>query len=169
MQGVTTAIVAFIFVCIVFPKLVQNKAQYYVAVFCAIGIILLDALAVMISLGEHSSLRVLLYVAVAVLQIIAILMVFMGCGGASLSELAGEMGNAIEVIRRGGEEKEVIIPLSGEMARLKAQRDAERAAAGVAGHGEPQRYEINDPPVVVRPPPPPPPPQRETGSIPLEP
>lgn len=166
MEGVTTAIVAFIFVCIVFPKVVRNKTQYYVAVFAVIAIIGLDALSTAISTGEHASLRVFLYFAAAICQVIAIAMLFLGCGGASLSELAGEMGNAFEVIRRGGDEKEVIIPLSGEMAKLKAQREAERAAAAHAG-GEAGRYEINDPPIVVRPPPPAPP--RETGSLPLEP
>lgn len=167
MEGVTTAIVLFLFVCVVIPKLIQNRTQYYAAVFCVLLIIALDALAQAISLSEHASLRVFLYFAAALLQIIAILMLFMGCGGSSLSDIAGEMGEAIEVIRRGGDQKEVIIPLSGEMARLKAQRDAERAAgAGRHDAGEPQRYEISDPTPVV---PPPPAKPRDTGPLPLEP
>lgn len=159
MEGVTTAILLFVFVCIVFPKLIQNKTQYYAAVFCVVGIILLDAVSQAISLSEHASLRVFLYFGVALLQIIAVVSLFLGCGGASLSDLAGEMNNAIEVIRRGGEQKEVIIPLSGEMARLKAQREAEKEAAAA------DRIVINSPPP---PQPPPSAPPKDLGPLPLD-
>ena len=32
MEGVTTAIVAFVFVCIIFPHIIKNRPQYYAAV-----------------------------------------------------------------------------------------------------------------------------------------
>ena len=66
----------------------------------------------------------------------------------SWNELKGEFGNAYEVIRRGGEEKEVIIPLTG--AQPKSRDDDEATA---------ERIQIN---------PPSPKPRREDPQIPLE-
>ena len=45
MHGVTTAIVAFILACLIFPKVVKNKPQYYAAVGLVLGVIFFDALA----------------------------------------------------------------------------------------------------------------------------
>jgi hypothetical protein len=46
MEGVTTAIVAFLFVCMVFPNIVKNKTHYYVAYVIVAVVILLTGLAV---------------------------------------------------------------------------------------------------------------------------
>jgi hypothetical protein len=123
MQGVTTALVSFLFVCVVFPNLVKNRAQYYGAFAAICLIILLDALAIAIHPTEVAGLRVFAYAAVAFLQIAAIVLLFLAAGGITWRELADDMKDAYEVIRRGGEEKEVIIPLSGELARNMGKRD----------------------------------------------
>src|SRR5882672_9457978 len=98
MQGVTTALVAFIFFCVIFPERVKNRPQFYAALFLICGIILLDALGHMIG---NPGFQVFGYFAVAFLQVGAILLLFMAAGGLSWQDLKDEMGNAYEVIRRG--------------------------------------------------------------------
>src|SRR4051794_4216427 len=115
MEGVTTAIVAFIFVCVVYPQLVKNKTQFYAAFAAVLVIILLHSLGLM--LRDSAGFQVFAGFMSGLLQIGAILLLFMSCGGVSLREIASEMGRAYEVIRRGEEEKTVIIPLTGEMPR----------------------------------------------------
>ena len=102
MQGVTTALVAFIFFCVIFPERVRNKPQFYAGLGLICLIILLDALS--FALGA-SGFRVFSYFATAFLQVGAILVMFMAAGGLSWNELKDEMAHSYEVIRRGGEEK----------------------------------------------------------------
>src|SRR3954447_14455994 len=103
MQGVTTAIVGFIFVCLAFPHFIKHKPQYYAAVACVIFVIAVDAF----TSGRF------FYAIIASLQIFAIILLILATGGLTARELAGEMVRAYEVIRRGEEEKTVIIPLTG--------------------------------------------------------
>jgi hypothetical protein len=120
MEGVTTAIVAFLFVCVVFPNLVKNKPQWYAALAAVIVVIFFNALrfAFMESVGL---LRFTGFIT-GMLQIGAILLLVLSTGGLSPRELAGEMKRAYEVIRRGEEEKEVIIPITGEQPRPREDR-----------------------------------------------
>ena len=120
MQGVTTALVAFIFFCVIFPERVKNSPQFYAALALICGIIILDALGYAIG-GKFA---VLVYFAEAFLQVGAILLLFLAAGGITWRELRGDMANAFEVIRRGGEEKEVIIPLTGQQPRPRDPSDA---------------------------------------------
>ncbi|HEY7090918.1 MAG TPA: hypothetical protein VH518_22670 [Tepidisphaeraceae bacterium] len=167
MQGVTTALVAFLFVCVIFPNLVKNRPQYYAAFAAICIVIILDALA--FAIGAYGF-RVFVYVAEAFLQVAAILMLFLACGGLSWRELGADMKQAFEVIRRGGEEKEVIIPLSGDMARLKAERDADRRSSAPETESGHERIVINDPTSPTPPSPAGPKPDpADKGSIPLEP
>jgi hypothetical protein len=118
MQGVTVAIVLFIFYCVLFPKMVRNKPQFYAALILIFAVIILDALAHVISSTKFDMFA---YFAVAVLQILCILVLFLAAGGLSARELGGEMLHAIEVIRRGEEEKEIIIPRTGQQPRVKEE------------------------------------------------
>jgi hypothetical protein len=120
MEGVTTALVAFIFVCVVYPQTVKNRPQYYAALAFICVIILLDGLARMLS---SPTFGVFVYAVTAFLQVCTILLLFLSAGGITWRELAGDMSNAFEVIRRGGE-KEVIIPLSGAQPKPRAERSA---------------------------------------------
>ena len=79
---------------------------------------------------------------------------FMAAGGLSWNELKDDMAHSYEVIRRGGEEKEIIVPLSG-------QKPKPRRAAGETSDSDTvdedvprQRIDINDqlPPSAVPPP-----------------
>ena len=122
MEGVTTAIVAFIFVCIVYPRLVKHRPQYYAAVGMAMGIILMDALGRMTD--EKSSFRVFAYFVGAFLQIIAFVMLILCTGGLTAGELAGEMFKTVDLVRRGGEKETIVVPLRGEKPKPRAEREA---------------------------------------------
>jgi len=125
MNGVTTAIVAFCFVGLAMPGLVKNRAQYYIGLAAALAIIFLDGFAHLIDKG---ALAALLYMACAVLQMIALIAFVLCAGGISFSQFRSEMTESIEVLRRGETQKEVIIPLPEEIRRkvdeaaLKAER-----------------------------------------------
>lgn len=114
MEGVTTAIVLFIFVCVIYPQLVKHKPQFYGAFTALLIIILLHSLSSMIGTAGF---QVFAGFLTGLLQLIAIILLFMSCGGISLRELAGDMARAYEVIRRGESEKTVIIPLTGEQPK----------------------------------------------------
>ena len=116
MQGVTAALVAFFFVCVVFPSLVKNRPQFYAALAAIVLIILLDAVAHMISGKEPGPFAAVAYVFTAILQVGAILLLFLSTGGLTARELAGDMKRAYEVMRRGEEQKSVIIPLTSPLA-----------------------------------------------------
>ena len=151
MQGVTTALVAFIFFCVIFPERIKHRPQFYAAFALICLIILMDALSYMIG---ATGFRVFAYFAVAVLQVGTICLLFLAAGGITWRDLGGELSNAFEVIRRGGEEKEVIVPLHGEVPRSKDAYSDQPAA---------ERINIDEPapsPATTRPPEPP--------SIPLE-
>src|SRR5687767_1834367 len=120
MEGVTTAIVAFIFVCVVYPTIVKNKTQFYAAFGALLIIILLHSLNIMFG-RESAGFQVFSGAVTGLLQLAAILLLFMSCGGVSLREIGAEMGRVYEVIRRGEEEKTVIVPLHGEMPKPRQQ------------------------------------------------
>jgi hypothetical protein len=127
MHGVTTAIVLFILACLIFPKVVKNKPQYYSAVGAVLLAILLDALARVIGAGGFTKFA---YLLTAILQIGAVFLLILSAGGLTVSDLAGELADTIEVIRRGGEEKEIIIPRRGETPRPRAARDEDDRRLG---------------------------------------
>jgi hypothetical protein len=119
MDGVITAIVVFFFICILFPKLVKNHAQFYVAFALILLIILMETLGVMFA--SQGFLR-FVHVMVGLFTIGAMLLLVLATGGLSLKDLSGEFLTAFEVIRRGESEKEVIVPLTGEMPKPRKPR-----------------------------------------------
>jgi len=134
MEGVTTAIVGFIFVCVVFPHLVKNKTQFYGAFACVLFIILLHSLNTMIGAVGF---QVFAGALTGILQVCAIVLLFLAAGGITLRELGAEMGRAYEVMRRGENEKTVIVPLSGEMPKP-------RQAGGGGGGGGTASRDVDD-------------------------
>src|SRR5688572_2394490 len=105
MEGVITAIVAFIFVCIVYPRIVRHKAQFYAAVGAIVVILLFQSLGIMIGSGGF---RVFVGALTGLLTLVAFVMMILSTGGLSLHELTTDIRGAFEVVRRGEEEKEVI-------------------------------------------------------------
>lgn len=160
MAGVTTAIVAFILACLVFPNVIKNKPQYYAAVALVLIIILLDALTRIISSGGFRAFVVLM---TAIFQVGAIFLLILSAGGLSVRDLAGDLADTIEVVRRGGE-KEIIVPRRGETPR---RRDDEEDRS--------ERIDLDAELRASHPPPPAPPPAaasprpqgEDRGTIPL--
>src|SRR5947199_291271 len=113
MEGVTTAIVLFVFVCVIYPQLIKNKTQFYGAFAMLLVIILLHSLGLMIGISS-AGFQVFAGAMTGLLQIGAIVLLFSAAGGISMRELTGEMAKAYEVIRRGDHEKTIIVPLTGE-------------------------------------------------------
>ncbi len=120
LEGVTTAIVAFIFVCVIYPALVRNKTQFYAAFTAVLIIILLHSLNMMFG-TTSAGFQVFAGAFTGLLQVAAMVLLFMACGGVGVREIAGEMKRAYEVIRRGEEEKTVIIPIGSEQPRPRQQ------------------------------------------------
>ena len=86
--------------------------------------------------------RAVCYVLAAFAQIIAVVMLFLATGGLTFGAVRGDM---IEVLRRGEDQKEVIIPLSDE-AKKTIRANQEAAARRVkSDEGEPKVYTIDDP------------------------
>lgn len=134
MDGVKTAIVGFIFVCIVLPHIVKNRHQYYMALVIVLLGMLLQVLANAFSQPGAGFWRVC-YTFDLLLQAVAILLLVMAAGGLSASELAGNMARAYEVMRRGEEEKEIIIPLPTDAPRPRYDRQE---------RDEPARYALDE-------------------------
>lgn len=126
---VLTAIVGFMFVCIVFPNLVKNRPQFYSAFGLVVLILLLRALAAMFGSAGFSN---FIHVVNEFMTIGALVLVVLATGGISLRELGGEFKNAFEVIRRGESEKEVIVPLMGEMPKPRKRPEPEMGDLPIA-------------------------------------
>jgi len=122
-EGVTAAIVAFVFVCLVFPSLVKNRQQYYAALGAILIVIFLHALGLMIKAAGFIVFEGFI---TAILQIGAIVMLVLCVGGLTVRDFADDM---IEVVRRGEHEKEVIIPLPPHLQAQKEVRSAEKEDA----------------------------------------
>jgi hypothetical protein len=119
MHGVTTAIVAFILACLIFPQVVKNKPQYYAAVGLVLLVILFEAIARMVNAPGFFKFVTLL---TAIFQMAALFLLILSAGGLTVRDLAGDLADTFEVIRRGGE-KEIIIPRRGETPKPRARRD----------------------------------------------
>jgi hypothetical protein len=148
MDGVKTAIVGFIFVCIILPHLIKIRAQYFMAVAVFLVGMVFNLLAFAFTPSAASmelpgGFVKFCLVADGVCQIGAVILLFLSAGGMSIGQLAGEFGRAYEVMRRGEDQKTVIIPLSGQQRHYVDEDDEEDA---------PARCEINTEP---SPPPPP--------------
>jgi len=122
MHGVTTALVVYQLACLAFPNLVRHKPQYYWSILFIGLIIILDAVATIF--GERNPVTVLCYVFAAFFQLAAVGLLMLSTGGLTPGELAGEFKNAYEVMRRGEDTKEVIVPLSGQPATPREHRRA---------------------------------------------
>jgi hypothetical protein len=130
MEGVTTAIVAFIFVCLIYPHLIKHKPQFYAALGLVLVIILLDAIGHMVAPTSPTSGEALYrvtYVFAALMQMLAILLLVLCVGGLTVSDLAGEVSNTVEVMR-WGEDKPVLVPLRGETPKPRAETAPAAAA-----------------------------------------
>ena len=117
LDGVTTVLVAFLFVCLVLPSMVRNRSQFYAAMACLVGVIVAHTLSLMFD-GSPAMLTGLA-VATGALQVVGFLLLVLCVGGLTVRQLAGDMAKAYEVIRRGETTKEVIIPIGEQAGRRR--------------------------------------------------
>lgn len=121
-EGVTAAVIGFIFLCIAFPHLVKKRQPFYLALWVVIGVILLQSIREMLQKVEILPNIILGFC--GLLLIVAVLALVVATGGFSIGELKS---NLIEVVRRGEEEKEYIIPIGGGAGgeQPRRRRDAD--------------------------------------------
>lgn len=134
MEGVTTAIVAFIFVCLIWPHIVKNKPQYYGALALVLLIILFGAIAQM-AIGR--GLWRVMYVLIAVAQILSILLLVMSIGGLTARQLRSEMMDTVQTLRHGGQEKPMEVPRTSQTPKPGEEPIAPPPAAPNATTGQP--------------------------------
>jgi len=136
---VKTAIVGFMLVCLIYPTIIKHRHQYYMALaLFVLGLLFLV-------LGEVFSSQFVLgfteggglnrvevgrfwrvcHVIDGLLDIMVVILLVLASGGLSIRELAGNIGRAYEVMRRGETEKEVIIPLTGQQPKMKEEEEEE--------------------------------------------
>lgn len=156
LDGVTTALVAFVLVGLVWPHVIKKQREFYAIVAILIVIILFHALTVML---QSAGFTVFAGVITGLLQALGLGMAVMSTGGLGARQLAGEIGKTVEVMRRGSEEKEIIIPIEGLQLKKKPQEEPEHVV-----------YTIDTPPGPANPADPPGPakPPPGSGSIPME-
>jgi hypothetical protein len=141
LDGVTTVLVAFLFVCLIFPSIVKNRSQYYAALAGVILILLLHTLTLM--LNKSGAFLTASSVFTGLLQIAVLLLLVLCVGGLTARQLAGDMARAYEVIRRGETEKEVVIPIGDQAGpRRRGSGDEPQAVyhidtSQIAGRTEP--------------------------------
>lgn len=120
MEGLTSVIVLFIFACFIYRDLVRHRPQFYAAFACVLVVILFNTLAATILNVNFT--RFVLFLT-GVLQAAAILLLAMSVGGLSASAFAGEARGALDALRRGGDDRPVIVPLTGEVPKAREYRD----------------------------------------------
>jgi hypothetical protein len=145
-MDLTTPLIAFLLVCLIFPKIVRNRPQFYMSFAILVLILLLNIVASMFH--ERTGFVYFLSVIVEVLRLIVFILLVLCAGGLSLHELSGEVFRSFEVMRRGDTEKTVIIPLTGQKPKVRDQED-----------DQPVRQSIDTPT---------PPPPDSSSSIPLD-
>ncbi|HEY7115661.1 MAG TPA: hypothetical protein VH475_03685 [Tepidisphaeraceae bacterium] len=162
MEGITTAMVAFIFVCIIFPRLVRHHAQFYIAFGLIIVMLFFSSLAAIVRSDRFWAFVGGLN---GLLQLASLILLVLSTGGLSLGDLAGEFKGAFEALRKGPDaDKPVIVPLTGAQPM---PRSSEGQAASAV-------HTIETPPpppaagVATAPPPPAARNAPDAGSIPLE-
>ena len=109
-DGVTTVLVAFMFVCLVLPSMVKHRPQFYAGLACIAGIIVVHTAMLMFGAFTFGP------VVIGLLQLLALLLLVLCVGGLTVKQLAGDMAKAYEVVRRGETEKEIIIPIGDAIA-----------------------------------------------------
>jgi hypothetical protein len=169
MQGVTTAIVAFLFAGVIWPQVIKHRVQFYAALIVVCLIILFDSIGRM-----WPSTNTALTALNGLLQIVGVVMCVLSTG-MSAKDLSGEVFHTIDVVRRGGEKETIIVPLRGEQPKPRGG-----GGAGAAGVGpgrvdldrdiaaEEAALDAEESPRPVAPPTPRPPARPADTSIPLE-
>ncbi|HEV8378915.1 MAG TPA: hypothetical protein VGP99_08695 [Tepidisphaeraceae bacterium] len=119
-MDLTTPLIAFLFVCLIFPKIVRNRPQFYISFGLLVLILLLNIVG---RVFPNDRFIYFLSVIIDVLRLVVFILLVLCAGGLSLHELTGEVFRSFEVMRRGDTEKTVIIPLTGQKPKVKEEPD----------------------------------------------
>lgn len=119
MHGITTILVAFVLIGTVFPSLIKDLQQFQAVIGVTLFIILLDCIG---HFAPGTGLEKLMYAVIALLQITSIFMLVLCTRGQSMGEFADSMHKTIDLVRRGGEKDEIIVPLRGEQPKERNSR-----------------------------------------------
>ncbi|MFI5381305.1 MAG: hypothetical protein ACHRHE_18565 [Tepidisphaerales bacterium] len=132
MDGINTAVVGYLLLCMLWPHLVRGKAYYYLSLASVLAYILLHALA---ACFDPSGIMIRAINVVAIFSSgLALVLAVLASGGLTVREFAGEMGSAFDAFRRGDDtDKPVIVPITGEQPRKRDDEVDPR-----------DRYSIND-------------------------
>src|SRR5688572_5764927 len=108
--ALTLPLIAFLFVCLIFPKIVRNRPQFYIS-FALLVLILLFNILSAIFMRFEGFVRFMTIMS-HIFLLGAFILLVLCAGGLSLHELSGEVFRSFEVMRRGDTEKTTIIPLT---------------------------------------------------------
>jgi predicted PurR-regulated permease PerM len=130
MDGINTAVVGYLLLCMLWPHLVKSKAYYYLSLAAVLLYILLSALgACFAGYGISRAIAVVATLTCGFALVLAVL----ASGGLTIREFAGEMGSAFDAFRRGeDQDKPVIVPITGEQPKKRDEADPR------------DRYAVND-------------------------
>jgi hypothetical protein len=117
-MDLTTPLIGFLFVCLIFPKLVRNRPQFYLSFGLLVLILVLNIVGRMF---PGDKFVYFLSVIIDALRLVVFILLVLCAGGLSLHELTGEVFRSFEVMRRGDTEKTVIIPLHGQKPRQREE------------------------------------------------
>lgn len=123
MDGVITAIIGFIFVCIIFPSLIKNRHQYYAALFMVLVAFGFDNIARVAGTGRFQDFAAILG---TFLVIGSVLLLILSAGGLKARDLYADVAKTIEVVRRGGEKETIIVPMTGEQPKPRDVEEPQR-------------------------------------------
>jgi hypothetical protein len=164
MNGVTTAIVAFIFLALAFPSLIKDKTQYYAALLLVVLVILLDAMA-----HAFTGTAGFAYFIGAILQIGAMVMLVLSTGGLTVRQFSREVGDVAEAVMHGERREEVVVPLSAAAQKKPNPADQPPARRPAReGDDTPTVYMLDESKAAMSPSPAPRKPPGPTGPLPLE-
>jgi hypothetical protein len=118
LDGMTLLIGAFFLYSLARPERVNSRTHYWAAFACLLLIVLLYTLRLM--LYNTPAAQVVLGVFIGLCQAAGLVLTVMYVGGLRPGEIAGELRDAADDIRRGGEPaKPRIVPITGEKPRPK--------------------------------------------------
>ena len=147
----TLPIISFIFVCLIFPRLIRHRPYFYIALASVVVAMIFNTLMIWFPVVE---LVRFLGGFAQLLQVLAFLLLVMSAGELSAGDLVSGFGEAFEAMRDPDRHRPVIVPLSGDQPKPR-----EKAPFTP---GEPtERYNLT--PEVT-----PPTPAEEEGQIPME-
>src|SRR5215212_9122553 len=85
----TLPLISFLFVCLIFPKIVRNRPQFYIAFGLLVLILLFNILAMIFN--QSVGFVHFLLVMSQILMLVTFILLVLCAGGLSLHELTGEV------------------------------------------------------------------------------